>query len=447
MDPFFLGALSIGLVLLFLALRVPIAFALGSVAGACTFLLYAWPAGGSFDANFGLRAIMPLLTANSFDFIHSSALSMLPLFIFLSHVAYHSGITTNIYNAARVGLTRVPGGLAIASILGCGGFSALTGSSVACAAAMGRICTPEMLRYGYGQRLATSSVAVGGTLGSLIPPSVAFILYGIFAEQSIAQLFLAGILPGLISLLAYVIVVMVWVRVDPSEAPMRQDDLSRGARVQAIVNAWPALVLFGIIIGGIYGGIFTITEAAAVSAVTASAIGFILRRLTWADFVDSALQAAYQTATILLIAFTAKMFVSFVALTGIIPWCLEFVQALSLPEWQLLLMVCILYLLLGMFLDPLGILVLTLPLTVPLAQSMDWNLVWFGVVVVKLLEIGLITPPVGLNAFVIKSVLGSEVEVRSIFAGIMRFLSVDLIVLLLIVAFPMLSLIIPMSMR
>jgi tripartite ATP-independent transporter DctM subunit len=244
-----------------------------------------------------------------------------------------------------------------------------------------------------------------------------------------------------------VIVVMVWVRVDPSEAPMRQDDLSRGARVQAIVNAWPALVLFGIIIGGIYGGIFTITEAAAVSAVTASAIGFILRRLTWADFVDSALQAAYQTATILLIAFTAKMFVSFVALTGIIPWCLEFVQALSLPEWQLLLMVCILYLLLGMFLDPLGILVLTLPLTVPLAQSMDWNLVWFGVVVVKLLEIGLITPPVGLNAFVIKSVLGSEVEVRSIFAGIMRFLSVDLIVLLLIVAFPMLSLIIPMSMR
>ena len=186
MDPFALGGIGLALVLLFLVLRVPIAFSLGSVAAACTFVFYAWPQGREFDFAFGVRAVVPLLTANSFNFVHSFEMSMVPLFIALSHLAYHAGITTDIYNAARIWLARLPGGLAIASIMGCGGFSALTGSSVACAAAMGHICTPEMLRAGYGQRLATSSVAVGGTLGSLIPPSVPFILYGIFTEQSIA---------------------------------------------------------------------------------------------------------------------------------------------------------------------------------------------------------------------------------------------------------------------
>lgn len=447
MDPFLLGSIGIGLVLLFLALRVPIAFALGSVAAGCTFIFYAWPPGGRFDAAFGLRAIVPLLTANSFDFVHSFAMSMVPLFIALSHIAYHSGITTNIYNAARVWLSRVPGGLAIASILGCGGFSALTGSSVACAAAMGRICSPEMLRHGYGQRLSTASVAVGGTLGSLIPPSVPFILYGIFTEQSIARLFLAGILPGLISLFAFVLVVLIWVRFEPSEAPAYEEELTFADRINGLLGAWPAVLLFGIIIGGLYGGIFTTTEAAAVSAVVAFVIGVGLRRLTWAAFVELIRQTAYQTAMIFLIAFGAKMFVSFVALTGVVPWFLGVVQGWELPQWQLLFMICLLYLLLGMFLDPVGILLLTLPFTVPLADFMGWNLIWFGVVVIKLIEIGLITPPVGLNAFVIKSVLGKEVEVHTIFAGIMRFLAADLVVLALIVAFPVLSLIIPMSMR
>ena len=268
MDPFVLGSIGISLVLIFLVLRVPIAFALGAVAAGCTFVFYAWPPGREFDAAFGLRAITPLLTANSFNFVHSFSMSMVPLFLALSHIAYHSGITTDIYRSARVWLARVPGGLAIASILGCGGFSALTGSSVACAAAMGRICAPEMIRFGYGHRLATSSVAVGGTLGSLIPPSVPFILYGIFTEQSIERLFLAGILPGLISLIAFVIVVVVWVRIDPSEAPAADEQPTRADKISAIAGIWPAMILFGVIIGGIYGGIFTTTEAAAVSAVT-----------------------------------------------------------------------------------------------------------------------------------------------------------------------------------
>ena len=369
MDPFVLGGVGIVLVLLFLFLRVPIAFALGSVAAGLTFVFYAWPVGRPFDPAFGLRAIVPLLTANSFDFVHSFAMSMVPLFIALSHLAYHAGITTNIYKAARVWLSRVPGGLAIASILGCGGFSALTGSSVACAAAMGRICAPEMLRHGYGRRLSTASVAVGGTLGSLIPPSVPFILYGIFTEQSIARLFVAGILPGLISLVGFIVVVLVWVRLDPSEAPDFDEPLTLGDRMRGLIGAWPAVLLFGIIIGGIYGGIFTTTEAAAVSAVSAFVIGAALGRLSWAAFVDSIRQTAYQTAMIFLIAFGAKMFVSFVALTGVVPWFVGELVGWHLPSWQLLVMICLLYLLLGMFLDPVGILLLTLPFTVPLATS------------------------------------------------------------------------------
>ena len=447
MDPFALGGIGLGLVLLFLVMRVPIAFALGAVAAGCTFVFYSWPVGREFHAIWGLRAMTPLLTANSFNFVHSFEMSMVPLFLALSHIAFHSGITTDIYHAARVWLSKVPGGLAIASILGCGGFSALTGSSVACAAAMGRICTPEMLRFGYGPRLATASVAVGGTLGSLIPPSVPFILYGIFTEQSIGRLFLAGILPGLVSLTAFVIVVLIWVRVNPAEAPRPDAHPTLREKVRGLVGAWPAMLLFGIIVGGIYGGIFTTTEAAAVSAFAAVVIGAALGRLTWADFVESIRQTAWQSAMIFMIAFGAKMFVSFVALTGVVPWFLGVIQDASPAEWQLLVAICLLYLVLGMFLDPIGILLLTLPFTVPLAESYGWNLIWFGVIVVKLLEIGLITPPVGLNAFVIKSVLGREVEVHTIFAGITRFLVADLVVLALIVAFPILSTLIPYSMR
>ncbi|MCX7560624.1 TRAP transporter large permease [Sulfitobacter sp. F26204] len=447
MDPFVLGGMGMVLVLVLLILRVPIAFSLGAVAAGCTFLFYAWPPGGQVDFAFGFRAVVPLLTANSFNFVHSFQMSMVPLFIGLSHIAYHSGITTDIYNAARIWMSRLPGGLAIASIVGCGGFSALTGSSVACAAAMGRICTPEMLRAGYGPRIATSSVAVGGTLGSLIPPSVPFILYGIFTEQSIAKLLMAGILPGLLSLVAFVIVVLVWVRINPAEAPMSEETFTRAERMKALYNTWPALVVFGIILGGIYGGFFTATEAAAVSAAAAVLIGVVLRRLSWAAFVDSLRQTAYQTAMIFLIAFGAKMFVSFVALTRIMPWSVDLMQSLDLEQWQMLFAICLIYLVLGMFLDPIGILLLTLPFVIPLVEGMDLNLIWFGVIVVKLLEIGLITPPVGLNAFVIKSVIGNQIQTHTIFAGIARFLVADLIVLALLVAFPIISLTIPLTMR
>ncbi|MCV6594079.1 MAG: TRAP transporter large permease [Silicimonas sp.] len=444
MDPVTIGLVAFATVLVLLALRVPIAFALGAVAVVATFIIFAFRT-GSFMPERAIRATSSMVFNNSFDLIHSYSLSMIPLFVALGHIAYRAEITTKIYFAAKVWLTRVPGGVAMASVMGCGGFSAITGSSIACASTMGRICTPEMLRMGYDPRLATASVAAGGTLGSLIPPSVLFIIYGIFTETSISQLFLAGILPGLLTLAGFLLVIGVWVARRPEIAPVVGESYTAKERRDAALAAWPAVMLFVVIIGGIYGGIFTATEAAAVCVSAATLIGFAQGKLTFTDLWESVKETCVQTAAIFFIAAGAKVFVSFIALTGIAPAIAAMVTAADPSVVMLMLCIAAIYLVLGMFLDPIGIMVLTLPLMVPLVESYGLNLIWFGVVVIKLLEIGLITPPVGLNVFVIANVVGKEAPIDRIFAGIARFLSVDIIVLLLIMAFPMISLLIPLG--
>ncbi len=445
MDPIVLGAVGFLIVLLLLAIRVPIAFALAGMAALCTLIFFATKSGG-FDLARAIRPTTTLIFSNTFHLIHSYNLSMIPLFIALGHIAYRAGITTDIYHAARVWLARIPGGVAMASVIGCGGFSAITGSSVACASAMGRICVPEMLRFNYDPRLATSSVAAGGTLGSLIPPSVLFIIYGIFTETSINKLFLAGVIPGLLSLAGFVLVIYIWVRRNPAAGPAPGQAITGDERSSAAFKAWPALLLFVIVIGGIYGGIFTATEAAAVSVAITLLVSILQRRLSFADFKEAMWETVTQTAAIFFIAASAKMFVAFIALTGIAPTLVSSVEAANLAPWLVLLAIVAIYLAMGMFLDPLGIMVLTLPFVVPLVEGMGLDLIWFGVVVVKLLEIGLITPPVGLNVFVISSVVGKEVPLEKIFAGIIRFLVMDVVVLALLVAFPILSLLLPNSM-
>ena len=445
MDGTLVGLCAFAAVLLLLGLRVPIAFALAGVATVGTFLLFAFRT-GTFAPDRALTPTTSLVFSNSFDLIHSYDLSMIPLFVALGHIAYRADITTKIYHAARVWLARIPGGVAIASVVGCGGFSAITGSSIACASTMGRICSPEMLRMGYDKRLATASVAAGGTLGSLIPPSVLFIIYGIFTETSISALFLAGILPGLLSLLGFVVVIYVWVLRDPSAAPRFTGIITTREKFAAALDAWPAIALFAIIVGGIYGGFFTATEAAAICVSAAVAIGFAQRKLTVAALVEALRETAVQTTAIFLIAAGAKIFVAFIALTGVAGDIVQAVTDAQLSPVMLLTAIAAIYLLLGMFLDPIGIMVLTLPLMVPLVETYGFDLIWFGVVVIKLLEIGLITPPVGLNVFVIAGVVGKEVPIDRIFAGILRFLSVDVIVLILIIAFPVISLLIPGSM-
>ncbi len=445
MDGTLVGIVAFCAVIGLLAIRVPIAFALAGVATAGSFVMFAFRT-GDFTPLRALRPTTSMVFSNSFDLIHSYDLSMIPLFVALGHIAYRADITTKIYHAARVWLARVPGGVAMASVMGCGGFSAITGSSIACASTMGRICSPEMLRMGYDPRLATSSVAAGGTLGSLIPPSVLFIIYGIFTETSISQLFLAGILPGLLSLAGFILVIWVWVRRDPAAAPALGEETTLAERGRAAWEAWPAVALFAIIVGGIYGGIFTATEAAAVCVTAATLIGFAQRKLSFPALWEALRETAIQTASIFFIAASAKIFVAFIALTGVAPDIVAAVTAAQLSPVVLMLSIAAIYLVLGMFLDPIGIMVLTLPLMIPLVETYGFDLIWFGVVVIKLLEIGLITPPVGLNVFVIANVVGPSVAIERIFSGILRFLTVDVLVLLAIMAFPVISLLIPYSM-
>ncbi len=372
---------------------------------------------------------------------------MIPLFIALGHIAYKAGITTEIYEAARVWLVRLPGGVAIASVAGCGGFSAISGSSIACASTMGRICTPEMLRLNYDPRLATASVAAGGTLGSLIPPSVLFIIYGIFTETSISQLFMAGFLPGLISMLGYALVIVLWVRRSPEIAPVPDQVFTMREKLMAALRSWPAVLLFVLVIGGIYGGFFTATEAAAISLLFATLLGMARGFIKLRDVVPLLRETMTTTGAIFFIAACAKIFVSLIALTGLSNSLVAALGEANVGPWMFIFVVCVIYLVLGMFLDPVGIMVLTLPLMIPMVESYGMNLIWFGVVIVKLLEIGLITPPVGLNVFVLAAAIEDKIEIGQIFAGLWRFLGIDLVVLFLLILVPAISLFLPMSMN
>lgn len=441
MDPFVIGTTGMAAVLLLIALRTPIAFALGAVAMVAIWSYFAFPVSGGINFAGALRPAMTLSSSTVYDLFHSYDLIAIPMFIALGHICYRAQITSDIYYVARSWMARVPGGLAMASVLGCGGFSTISGSSLACAATMGRVAVPEMLKYGYSDRLATGAVAAGGTLGALIPPSLLFILYGIFAEQSISALFMSGVLPGILSMVGYFVVIMIWSILRKGDAPKSDHEFTWAEKFGAFVKAWPAYLIFATIIGGIYGGIFTATEAAAVSLAAGILVGLLLRRITLRGIWESFSETAVQTAAIFVIAAAAKLFVAFVALTGVANSLVGIVSALDPGPFMLMFGIVVIYLILGMFLDPLGIMLLTLPFMLPLVEAQGMNLIWFGVIVVKLLEMGLITPPVGLNAFVLHSVTDPLIPVRRIFEGIAPFFAMDVLVLILLLAFPMISLI------
>ncbi|MEC7765118.1 MAG: TRAP transporter large permease [Pseudomonadota bacterium] len=446
MDPTLLAGLVVAGVLLLLALRVPIAYALGACAIVGLVVYFAWRPGGDINLAASMRPVLRLVGANTFSFVHSYPLSMIPLFIGLGHVAYHAEITTDLYRSLRVLLRKLPGGLAMASVSGCAGFSAITGSSVACAAAMGKIAVPEMLRYGYHPRLASGAVAAGGTLGSLIPPSLLFVIYAIFTEQSVNGLFLAGVVPGLLSLVGFLLTICLWCLIRPSHVPKVTVEVGEDTdRLKALSGLWPSALLFSIVVGGIYLGIFTPTEAAAVSLIVATLIGIGRRKITWSTLIASGSDTVRQTAMIFMVALAAKLFTAFISLTRITPLTLDWLQSFDPPFYAVMIAIVIFYLVIGMFLDSIGILVLTLPFTVPIMLSYDVNLIWFGVIVIKLLEIGLITPPIGLNIFVIKSVSPKSVTLSEVIRGSGAFLVLDFVVLILLLLIPALSLWLPNS--
>lgn len=311
------------------------------------------------------------------------------------------------------------------------------------AAAMGRIAIPEMLRSGYQPGLSSAVVASAGTLGSLIPPSIIFILYGIFAGVSINKLFLAGILPGVLTAVVYAAMIVIRCKINPTLAPPLQEHFSWRERFSSLGAVLPLIVIIIIVLGGIYGGIFTATEAGAFGALSVIIIAIFQRRLNFTNLKDALVEAVINTTKIFLIAIGAILLTKFLAITGSGAQLAELANSLQGNTFLLMVMLVVTYLILGMFLDPIGILLITVPVFLPVLQALDFDLILYGVIVVKFIEIGLLTPPVGLNVFVIKSVVGDKITVGEIFKGVSWFLLCESIIVILLFSFPQISLFLP----
>ncbi|MBA4489597.1 TRAP transporter large permease [Paracoccus sp. S1E-3] len=433
MSPLAFGWTGFGILLLFLALRIPIAASL-LLSGLIG--LFSLNFSMSGDAALAFNSVMSLLARTPYSFIASFSLVAIPIFILMGAVAFHSGATSEAYAAARAWIGNWRGGLAQATIIACAVFAAISGSSMASASAMGRIAVPEMLKYRYDKSLATGTVAVGGTLGALIPPSILLVLYGVFAEESIGRLLVAGIVPGLLTALSYMIVIWLRVRFRPELAPSANIRMPLRQKMRSSLGATQLLLIFTLMIGVLYTGIATATEAAVVGATGTILLGLLRGRLSRAQFADALLETVKTTSMIFAIAIGAKVFVSFIALTGIAPAMASWVSGLGAHPAVVLIGLTVVYLILGMFLDPLGILLLTLPIALPIVLALGYDSVWFGVLLVKYIEIGCITPPVGLNVFVLKAAIGDTVRLETIFRGIGWFLIADIIVVALMIIFP-----------
>ncbi|MCU5782120.1 TRAP dicarboxylate transporter subunit DctM [Alcanivorax balearicus MACL04] len=422
-----------GLVVLFalIALRMPVGIALIGVSFGGLWYLMGW------GIAWGSLGLIP------YQFSANWVLSSVPMFLLLGYVCFHAQLTQGLFRAARLWLSSVPGGLAVASIFGTTGFAAVCGSSVACSAAMGRVAVPEMIDQKYNPGLATSTVSIAGTVGALLPPSIIMILYGIIAQQSISKLFLGGIAAGLITVAGYIAVVMIRVKLDPSLAPRTDSRVSLKEKVAALWDIWPILLIMMGIFGGMFAGLFTPTEAGAVGAALSCVVALCKRTLTWSRFRAAIQETLLTTGTLLIIAMGASLLTRFLSLSGAGDYLSSLVLNAGADTVAILLIIVCVYLLLGMFLEPIGAMLLTLPIVLPIIDSAGLSLIWFGVVLTKLLEVGMVTPPVGMNIFVIKSVVGDLVSTSAIFKGVFWFLMMDALVLLLLMGVPDLILFLP----
>ncbi|NRG17164.1 TRAP transporter large permease [Rhizobiales bacterium] len=424
---------AILLVLIFA--RMPVAFAMAAVGF------------GGFAYLRGLDQSLSLVGTAVFDAGLSYSLSVVPLFIFMGNVLARSGVSHGLYAAANRATARMRGGLAMASVIACGGFSAVCGSSLATAATMSKVAMPSMRKYGYADSLAAGSIAAGGTLGILIPPSVIMIIYGLLTESDIGKLFIAGIVPGLLGLALYLAAVQVAVRLNPALAPRdtQPEPLTRrdGLGVLALV------ILFAVIMVGIYGGFFTPTEAAGIGAGAAIPLAALFGRLPMRELAGAVLESVRATAMIFALIIGAEIFTNFINFAGLPDALSGLVYDLDLNAWVVMAAIIVIYLLLGCVLESLSMILLTVPVFYPLMYELDFGiealadpeaaLIWFAVVVVVVTEISLITPPVGLNVFVLRSVL-EGVHLKTIFKGVTPFWIADIVRLSLIVALPWLSL-------
>ena len=426
------AGLFIGALFFLILLRVPIGISLIAVSFTGLWTMFNW------TIAWGSLGIVP------YNFANSWVLSSIPAFLMMGFICYHTRLTQGLFSAAQKWLSGLPGGLAIASVFGCAGFAAVTGSSVACSAAMGKIAVPEMIRNRYSAELATGTVAAAGTIGALIPPSILMILYGIISRQSVSQLFLGGLVVGVITLIAYVLLILVRVKLKPDLAPpVHGNRATRAEKIRALGQTWPVLLIVIGVFAGLFGGAFTPTEAGAIGALLSMVVAALNRTLTFKALRMALMETITTTAALLIIAVGASLLTRFLALSGIGDALSSSILSFGVSPLLIMVGVVMVYLILGMMLEPVGAMLLTLPIVLPLVEETGYSLLWFGVVLVKLLEIGMITPPMGMNVFVIKGVVGKLASLTTVFRGVFWFVCVDLLIVAVLIAFPNIVLFLP----
>ena len=428
-DPLLLGLVGIGALFLLLVMGMPIGFALALVGF------------GGISVMTDIAVALPTLGRSFISTFTTYAFTVIPLFVLMGELASVSGLSRTIYDLADRWLRRLPGGLGVATIGACSGFSAICGSSVATAATLGRVALPEMERYGYDEKLSTGCVAAGGTLGFLIPPSIGFVVYGILTEQSIGKLLVSGFLPGFLLAGTYVLIIMVWVWLRPDLAPAVPRPVAFREKVAALMHAWELIAVFLLVMGGIYFGYFTPTEAGALGAFFLFLITLMKGRLTWEALVAALTVTTRVSVMIFVILSGAYLFTYFMALTQLPLILATWLSRLDLSPYVVLSILLMGYLVLGCFLDATSMMVLTLPVILPTVLELGFNPIWFGVISVLMMEAGLITPPLGLNIFVIAGVAGVPME--TVFKGAFPFLLAIFIVVVLVTVFPQIALYLP----
>lgn len=426
-----IGFTGIGIGLILLALRVQIGVALGLVSFIGIGVLL------NFKAAWGI------ITAIPFNFVGDWNLTAIPMFLLMGFVSSEAGLSSGLFRAMRILLSWMPGGLAVSSVGANAVLSAASGSSVATASAFARIATPEMLRYGYHPGLATGVIAAAGTLGALIPPSILMVLYGFLAEVSVAKLFAGGVLPGILTAMAFSAMIIIRCTLTPALAPKVNDRFTGGEIRAALWETWPLPVIILGVLAGIFLGFFTPTAAGAVGAGLAILLGALRGQLGLAVMGRAIEATLVSTASIFLVIIGTSLLGKFMALSGVPTWTATQLVELGTSPLMVLLAVSLLYVFLGMFLDSMGILLLTMPIILPMARAAGVDLIFFGILLVKLLEIGLLTPPVGLNVYIIKGALGDRVSLTTIFKGVGWFIGVDLVVLAVLIAWPQIILWLP----
>ena len=427
-----LGALSLVMLLALMALRMPIGLAM-FVVGAVGYVMLN-----------DVATLLAWLKSTPYYLFSNYTLSVIPLFILMGALAGQAGLSQTLFRAADAVIGSRPGGIAMAAIGACTTFGAICGSSVATTATMGRAALPELRRFGYEEGLATGTLAIGGTLGILIPPSIILIIYALSTEQNISKLFMAALIPGLMAAVFYLLVIVLLVRRNPAAGPPGPK-LTAAERRAALVDVWPALLIAIVVVGGIYGGIFTPTEGAAVGVIAMLILGAVMRTLGPAEIADSLRQTAETTAMIFIILLGAEMFNAFLAVSELPIEASEMIVGAGLPPYGVLVGLLVFYILLGGVMDEIAMLLLTLPVFFPVIMSLDFGMdpeetaIWFGILVLVIVGIGLTAPPIGLNVFVMKSIAG-RTPITTIYRGVLPYIASDLVRLAILILFPSLSL-------